>query len=62
MPSVNFNLEDSYVNISRPTVLDVTKTLQQLLKLDIDAKLIFPSEFGTLNQKTESGIAASALT
>jgi hypothetical protein len=38
------------------------KTLQQLLKLDIDAKLIFPSEFGTLNQKTESGIAASALT
>jgi hypothetical protein len=59
MPSINYNLDDSYVNISRPTVLDITRALQESGKLDANVKLLFPSEFGFINQNTDTGEAAS---
>lgn len=46
MPSINYNMDETLVNIARPAVLEITDSLKRITGFDRDAKVVFPGDLG----------------
>lgn len=52
MPSINYNMDETLVNIARPAVLEITDSLKRITGFDRDAKVVFPGDLGTVSQNS----------
>lgn len=53
MPNINYNMDETLVNITRPAVMDITESLRQSTGFDKNVKIIFPGDLGTTRQNAE---------